>query len=422
MNVTFRRGVMKITHSAVAALVFVAGLAALVTAQAPSGDWVQWRGAKRDGAIASFSAPAAWPESLVQKWKVEVGAGYASPLLVGSRIYMFSRKGDNEVMSALDAATGRQLWTTGYPVSFTMQSATVRHGMGPKSTPVFANGKLFSIGMTGIVTAFDAATGRQLWQKPGSSLVPMFTTHAFSPVVDGGTVIFHLGGHNEGAVTAFDMNTGNVTWRWAGDGPGYGSPIVADIAGTRQIITITQGKLVGIEAATGTLLWERPFVSANFTNAVTPILDGQTVIVSGNGGPTAAFTISRRNNQWVTESAWENADSPYRLSNAVAVRDAVFGLTNRNSGQYFGVDRKTGKTLWLSEPRQAGNAAILRAGDTVFSLEDDGELVIFSSTPTGFQSVKKYKVADSETWTQPTISDNRIFVKDVSYLTLWTLN
>ena len=412
---------MNITHSAAAGIVFIAGFSAFVAAQAP-GDWTQWRGPQRDGVITSFAAPPVWPETLVQKWKVEVGAGYASPLLVGNRIYMFSRQGEREVMKALDAATGRQLWETGYSVTFTMQSAAVRHGPGPKSTPVFAGGKLFSIGMTGIVTAFDAATGRQLWQKPGSSIVPMYTSHAFSPVVEGGMVIFHVGGHNEGAITAFDINTGDVKWRWGGDGPGYGSPVVADIAGTRQIISITQGKLVGVEAATGKLLWERPFVSANFTNAVTPILDGQTVIVSGNGGPTAAFTISKRNNEWVTESAWENADSPYRLSNAVAVRDAVFGLTNRNSGQYFGVDRKTGKTLWLSEPRQAGNAAILRAGDTVFSLEDDGELVIFRSTPTSFEAVKKYKVADSETWAQPTISGNRIFVKDVSHLTLWTLN
>jgi outer membrane protein assembly factor BamB len=367
-------------------VVFV-GFSALTGAQRASSDYTQWRGPNRDG-----------------------------------RLYMFSRRGENETMSALDAATGKEIWQTGYPVSFTMHSAATKHGPGPKSTPVFSNGKLFSIGMTGIVTAFDAATGKQLWQKPGSMPLPMFTSHAFSPLVDGGLVFFHTGGHMQGAIKAFDVNTGAEKWSWNGDGPGYGSPIVAEFGGTRQLVTITQGKLVSLDPATGALLWERPYVSSNFTNAVTPVVYGQTLIVSGNGGPTVAVAVKKQNNQWVTENAWENADIPYRLSNSVLVGDALFGLSSKNSGQYFSVDAKTGKTLWSSEPRQAGQAAVVRAGDVVFSLEDDGELLVFRSGGTGFEQVKKYTVADSETWTQPTIIGNRVFVKDVSTLALWTLN
>jgi len=302
-----------------------------------------------------------------------------------------------------------------------MQKAAAQHGPGPKSTPVFANGRVYTIGMTGIVTAFDAATGKQLWQKSGSSVVPMYTTHAFSPLVDRGLVIFHVGGHNQGALTAFDANTGDVKWSWNGDGPGYGSPIVADLGGTRQIVTITQGKLVGLDAATGALLWERPYVIPNFTNSITPILYGQTIIVSG-AGPTTALTVSRKDNQWVTETAWENADVPLRMSNGVIVRDMLFSLSTRNMGQYFSVDAKTGKSLWMSEGRQAGNAAIVRASDLVFSLEDDGELVVFRSGQTAFEPLRRYKVAETATWAQPAISGNRVFVKDVSTLALWTLN
>lgn len=384
-------------------------------------DWTQWRGPGRDGAISSFTAPQTWPAQLTQRWKVDVGTGYATPLVAGDKVYMFSRKGENEVMMALDAATGKQLWETAYPVTFTMQSAAARHGPGPKSTPVFANGKLYSIGMTGTVTAWDAATGKPAWQKQGTGVVPMYTTHAFSPLIDRGNVLFHVGGHNEGALTAFDLNTGAEKWSWKGDGPGYGSPIIADLGGIRQIVTITQGKLIGIDPATGTLLWERPFVSSNFTNSLTPVLYGQTLIMS-NGGPMTAVSVTRRNNEWVTETAWENADVPARFSNAVIVGDMLFGLSSRNSGQYYSVDAKTGKTLWTSEPRQAGNAAILRGGDLVFSLEDDGELVIFRPGPTAFEAIRRYKVADSDTWAQPTISGNRVFVKDVSTLALWTLN
>jgi outer membrane protein assembly factor BamB len=396
-------------------------LGALLAAQRASSDYPQWRGQHRDGGASAFVPPTTWPDSLTLRWKAEVGLGYATPLVVGNRLFVFARRGENEVMSALDAASGKEQWHTSYPASFTMNKATARHGPGPKSTPVFADGKLFSIGMTGIVTAFDAGTGKQAWQKPGSELVPMFTTHAFSPVVDRGVVIFHVGGHDKGAVTAFDVNTGATRWTWSGDGPAYGSPIVAELGGVRQVITLTQSKLIGLDAASGALLWERSFVSSNFTNSATPILFGQTVIVS-NGGPVTAITLTKKDNQWVTEDAWTNPDVPYRLSNPILYRDRLFGLSARNTGQYFALDAKSGKTLWTSEGRQAGNAAIVQAGDLVFSLEDDGELIVARNTAASFDVVRRYKVSESDTWTQPAISGNRIFVKDVSTLALWTLD
>ncbi|HEX5109997.1 MAG TPA: PQQ-binding-like beta-propeller repeat protein [Vicinamibacterales bacterium] len=400
-----------------------AALSLSIEAQRPAADWPQWRGPNRDGA-APLAAPAAWPEQLSQKWRVTVGDGYATPLVVGNRVYQFSRQGDNEVMTAFDADTGKEVWKNpGYPAIFEMQSATKQHGPGPKSTPVFSNGRLYTIGMTGVVTAWDAASGKQVWQHPGDvKNMPMFTSHAFSPLVDRGLVIFHLGGNAGGALTAFDINTGAVKWSWKGDGPGYGSPVIADIGGTRQIITITQKTLVSVDAATGAVLWERPWVSPNQTNSITPVVYGQTVIVSGNGDPTTEFSVTKKGTQWVVEQAWQNADIPMRMTNPVLIGDTLFGMSTRNSGQYFAVDAKSGKTLWTSEGRQAGNAALASAPSLLLSLEDDGELVVAKASQTAFELVKKYKLADSATWTQAAYSGNRIYVKDVTNLTLWTLN
>jgi outer membrane protein assembly factor BamB len=394
-----------------------------VDAQRPASDWTQWRGVNRDGVAAAPSDAAAWPAQLTQKWKLEVGLGYATPLVVGNRIYQFARKGEREVMMAIDADSGKVLWETGHTAAFTPMSAAAPHGAGPKSTPVFSNGRLYSIGMTGIVTAYDAASGKQMWQKPGSPVVPMYTSHSFSPIINGQNVIFHLGGHDEGAITAFDVNTGDVRWTWRGDGPGYGSPVVADFGGTRQIVTITQGKLVGIDVASGALLWERAFVSPNFTNSATPIVAGDLLVVSsGNGPPTSAYRVSKKGAQWVVETAWENPEVPMRLSDAVAAGDVLFGISTRNAGQYFAVDMKTGKTLWTSEGRQAAHAAIARSGDLLFSMEEDGELVVARNSRTGFEPLHRYKVSDAATWAQPSYSGNRVFVKDVSTLALWTLN
>ena len=396
--------------------------------------WPQWRGAGRDGA-AAFKAPASWPDQLTLKWKVDVGLGYAAPITVGDRVFAFSRQGDDEVMRALDAATGKVLWETKYNATYKANAAATRtHGTGPKSTPTFADGRLFTLGMTGAVTAFDAATGKQLWQKPGGPVEPLYHT-AMSPLVDRGLVIVHVGGHNNGALTAFEARTGDVKWSWNGDGPAYGSPIAAELGGTRQIVTVTQDHLVGVSAATGELLWKRPYTVRATRNAVTPIIHGQTVIISGLGLPVTGFRVMNRGasgapdartlrvgvDAWGFEDVWTNNDVTMDMSTGVLIGNAVYGFSARNSGQFFALDANTGQTLWLSEPRQGDNAAIVRAGDLWFALETDAELVVSRANPKQHDIVKRYTVADSATWAQPVLSGNRIFVKDVSNISLWTL-
>ncbi|OLE84049.1 MAG: hypothetical protein AUF76_04480 [Acidobacteria bacterium 13_1_20CM_2_65_9] len=128
----------------------------------------------------------------------------------------------------------------------------------------------------------------------------------------------------------------------------------------------------------------------------------------------------KRDNQWTTENVWENADLPLYMTNGVVVGDTLFGMTHKNSGQFFAIDARTGKTLWTSAPRQATNAAIVHAGDVLFMLKDDAELIVAKASASSFEPVKRYTVADSATWAQPTISGNRMFVKDTNSLALWT--
>jgi outer membrane protein assembly factor BamB len=408
-----RRGAMRAEHLA-KAIAITTVWSSVVMAQ----DWPQWRGPNRDGAIAAFSEPASWPERLAQRWRVEVGLGYATPLLVGDRLYVFARQGDNEVMQALDAASGKIIWQTGYPATFEMIRQTVRHGPGPKSTPTYDNGRLFTLGMTGTVTAFDAQTGRQLWQKPGSLAQPMWHT-AMSPVVDNDLVIVHIGGPGDTALAAFDVATGEVKWRWDGDSPAYGSPIVAEVGGTRDVVTFTQRNLVGVAVESGQLIWQRPFRTTSDTNVQTPILYRGTLIEAGRENGITAFRVSR---QGATENLWHTDEVSMHMSNAVTFNGVLYGLSHLNSGQYFALDLDTGKVLWKGTPRQAENAAIVRADSTIFSLESDAELLVMRASRAGLQPLARYTVADSETWAQPVIAGNRIFIKDVSQLTLWAFN
>jgi outer membrane protein assembly factor BamB len=302
-----------------------------------------------------------------------------------------------------------------------MNPATARHRAGPKSTPTFADGRLFTLGMSGIVTAFDAETGRQLWQKPAPPVEPLYHT-AMSPVVEGDLMIVHVGGHNDGALTAFDVATGDIRWSWDGDGPAYGSPVVFDLEATRQVVTFTQENLVGVSVATGDLLWRRPYTTQATTTSQTPILYRNTLIETGRGNGITAFRVVRLADRWTTEDVWHTDDVSMWMTNGVVIDGVLFGLSHLNSGQYFGLDLDTGQVLWTSDPRQAENAAIVRAGDTIFSLEDDAELVVVRHSRTGFEPLGRYEVANSQTWAQPTLSTNRLFVKDVASLTLWTFD
>lgn len=405
-----------------AGLFAVVVLATSVETQDERGDWAQWRGPNRDGTVRSFRAPRAWPDALTLKWKIDVGTGYAHPLVVGSRLYMFARRGDDEVMAALEADTGRVVWESTYPARFTINSAAARHLAGPKSTPAFAHGKLFTLGMTGRVTAFDAGTGAQVWHTPPESRELLWGTRAFSPLVEQGLVIVHLGGHDHGALTALDADTGRVKWTWEGDGPAYASPIVVTLGGTRQIVTLSQRHLLGVAPATGEVLWRRPFVSRNQTNSFTPLLHGQTLIVSGQEMGITAFNVVKRNGQWMTDDVWTNEDVSIYMSTAVIARDALFALSHRRQGQFFSLDAATGRTLWTTKGRDGLNAALVNAGDVLFVLKDDAELIVAGPSRSAFEPLKRYTVATSETWAQPVVSGRRIFIKDVSTLAMWTID
>jgi outer membrane protein assembly factor BamB len=412
---------MKTARLSLVAAFLIVLTSTLAFAQSGALDYAQWRGQARDGSASGFEEPATWPESLTRRWRIDIGEGYATPLVVGDRVYTHARRGGDEIMMALEAASGTLIWETSYPAPYKMNPATSGHGQGPKATPLFHDGKLFTMGISGIVSAFDAATGRVLWQTDPPPVDPTFGT-ATSPLADGTHVIVHVGGHDQGALTAFDANTGAVVWRWAGDGPAYGSPFLASLDGTRQVVTISQQNVVGVSAATGELLWQRPIKSTYDNNSITPIQHGETLVISAQDKGITALRPARRNGQWNVEVVWETAEAGLYMSNGVLVDGTLFGLSHLNSGQFFALDVEDGSVLWTTRGREAENTAFVKAGTVLFMLNDDGELIVARANRTAFEPLRRYTVAETATWAQPTVSGNRIFVKDISSLALWTLN
>jgi outer membrane protein assembly factor BamB len=402
----------------------MAALAACAGAAAAQ-DWPQWRGPARDGlAGKGAAARASWPAALAQAWKVNVGEGHASPVVAGNRVYVFARRGEDEVLECLDLASGKSLWKQPHPAPYTMNPAARAHGKGPKATPVVAAGRVVTLGITGALTAHDAQNGRVLWrhdfQKRFKATAPIYGT-ATSPVVDGERVIAHVGGENDGSLSAFDAATGVERWSWKGDGPGYASPIVATLAGRRQVVTQTQQNVVGLAADTGELLWKVPFTTAYEQNCVTPVIGGDLLVYSGLDKGVSAVRIVKKGAAFAAEPAWTNDEVASYMSTPVLQGDVLYGLSHKKKGQLYALDLATGKTLWLSEGRVGDNAALVSLAGTLLALTTDSALIVAKQDPKAYSVIRTYSVADTPTWAHPAPTGDGILVKDRDSLALWRI-
>jgi len=404
---------------AVTVVVLVVALHQTLSAQ----DWNQWRGPGRDGVVPSFTAPKTWPETLKPVWKATVGAGYSSPVVVGGKVYIHARQEEREVVSCIDLKTGKLLWEDRYDAPYTVNRAAARHGPGPKSTPVIANGRLYTFGITEILSCYGLATGKLVWRKDFSAQFkktsPDFGT-AMSPVVDRGFLIAHVGTAGEGALTAFDAATGEVKWQWTGDGPAYASPIVVELGGARQVVTQSQANIVSVAAATGALLWKIPFTTMAVQNIVTPLVYKDLLIFSGLNKGVMAVRVAKTGDEWTTEQVWQNTDVAMYMNSPILNGELLFGLSHRNRGQFFCLDAATGKTIWIGEPQQGDNAAMLMAGRLILSLTSDADLIVSNVTATGVDLIRKYRVAESATYAHPVVAGRGVLIKDVSTLALWS--
>jgi outer membrane protein assembly factor BamB len=396
-------------------------LAATVSAQ----DWNQWRGPARTGATAAFRAPATWPERPKRIWKVPAGVGHSSPIVAAGRVFLFSRIAEQEVITAYDVATGKQIWRQGYDAPYKMNPAAAGHGEGPKSTPVFDQGRLFTFGISGILSAWDAKDGAVLWRKDFRKDFPSTSPEygvAMSPVVASGRLIVHVGGAGKGAILALDPARGGVLWSWKGDGPAYSSPIVADIGRTEHAITQSQSHVVGLSLADGRLLWRIPFTTSYDQNSVTPIVLDDLVIVSGLAKPLAALRVVLEDGKWVLAKVWQNDALPLYMSSPIVFDNHLYGLSQRNRGQFFCVDGRTGKTLWTTRGREGENAAMILAGNLLLATTTEGELIVARATPAAFEVIKRYTIAESPVWAHPAVVFNGVLIKDAESLAYWTFD
>lgn len=379
-------------------------------------DWPQWRGTHRDGIVAEFTVPAQWTTTPV--WEVTVGTGDATPALVGERLYVFTRQGDEEVILCLNAGDGAEIWRSAYAAP-ALSGPSARHP-GTRSSPAVAEGKVVALGATGVLSCVDAETGALSWRRE-TGPVPSFYTSS-SPLIADGLAIVQIGSEDNGGIVAYDLASGEVRWQWTGEGPQYSSPMLMEVDGVHQVVALTAASVVGVGLADGALLWQVPFVpQGRAYNAATPIVNGDIVIITGAGRGTKALRIVRQGEGFAPEELWANAEIATQFNSPVLVDGLLFGFSA--GGTLFCLDAQTGAARW-ADPTQldrGGFGQIVSLGSAIALLPASGELVLFAPTGDAYTELAKIKVSETPTFAHPVFSDNRLFVKGEDTLTLLTV-
>lgn len=402
--------------------ILLTGALLIADAQTAQPQWPGWLGPNRNGQVANVDTPATWPASLKRVWQVEVGEGYASPLVDGKRVYQHARIGAEEVVSCLDLSTGKLLWREGEDVSFTMGGGGLSHGKGPKATPVLADGMMFTHGIAGKLSARKLDNGALVWSK---DFLKRFEKNrpywgaSYSPLVDQSRVYIHPGHENDGALLALDCKTGKEIWSSEVVGPSYSSPFALDFGGVRQVVEWNHEDLVGLNAKTGQVLWRFHFPHRGTSqNTPTPIFHQGNILVGGENRGIRSMALKQNDGTWTIEQRWFQKQVVPDMATAVINGDRFFGLSEKKRGQFFCLDANTGKIIWLSSGRIAQHASFLSIPGFVLALLDDGELQLLHPTADTYKAVHTYQVSNGQTWTPPVLLNEGLLIKDKNTLSL----
>lgn len=404
-----------LTLCALAAL----GAASVVTRAAQ--DWPHFLGPARDGSYTGPALARDWPGGSPEElWRRDVGAGFAGPVVAGGRLLLFHRVGSEEVVEALDTATGEPIWRYGYPTTYRDDFG---FDEGPRSAPVVAGGRVFTFGAQGQLHAVDLETGAGLWSVDAMTRFQVrkaFFGAAGSPLVEDGRVIANVGGAEDGIV-AFDAGTGDIVWTFAGEEASYSSPVAATLGGVRHAIFLARDNVVSLDPATGAerfrLSW-RARIRAS-VNAATPLVIGDRLFISaqyGTGAGLFRVTADGVDEIWTSDDILSN-----HYATSVHSDGYLYGYHGR---QEFGpslraVALDTGEVAWDADRFGAGS--VLLADDLLVVMRESGELLLAEASPVALTPLARAQLLPGVVRAYPALAAGVLYVRNGSTLAAFDL-
>jgi outer membrane protein assembly factor BamB len=393
-------------------------LSVFVTANAQA-EWPQWGGPERNFVAKSKGLAAAWPEKGPQQlWTRPLGEGHSAIIVDGHTLYTMYSQGEQEIVIALAADTGKTIWEYRYEAP--TAGMNFREGLGPHSTPLLAGTLIFAVGATGKLHAIDKRTGKvswfhDLWKEYNGR--KMDRGYSCSPLAYKNTVILTLGGQGQ-ALVAFNQKDGSIAWKNLSIDMSPSSPIIIKVDGQDQMVAFMGKEIVGVDPNSGELLWSHGHATEWGLNISTPVWGGDNLLFlsSAYSGGSRVLKLTRKDGKTTVEELWFHRRLRVHHGTAIRIGDYIYASSGDFGPSFFSaVNVRTGEIAF--QDRSFPKTSFLYADGKLIILDEDGNLALATVSPAGLKVVSKVGLMKHLAWTVPTLVGTRLYVRDRQTIT-----
>ena len=371
-------------------------------------DFPQFLGPTRRATIDNVRLLPDWSELAPrEQWRRPIGKGWSSFAVVGQRAVTHELRGDKELVVCYALQTGMPIWVHRDTATY----VSVVAGDGPRATPTIVDGRVYTYGATGLLNCLDFADGRSLWQvdvlEDNDAPINQWGASC-SPLVVDDLVIVSAGGAGESALVAYDAKTGEKAWSAGSDRAGYSSPVVATLAGERQVLIVNAGSVAGHDISTGRLLWEHDWGGRNNISQPVAVGNDAVFLSSGYGVGSALLDVARDSEgAYLVEERWSNKNLETKFTNVVTLEGHVIGLDN---GILQCVDLATGQQRW--KRGRYGHGQILLVDDLLLVQTESGDVALVRVSPSEVRELGRFTAFDEKTWNNPVLVGRLLLLRN----------
>ena len=362
----------------------------------------------RDSVVRDVRIDTDWSRTPpVELWRRPIGPAWSSFAVAGDRFFTQEQRGEDEIVAAYSLKTGEPVWSHRDAARFWESNA----GAGPRATPTLSDGRVYTLGGTGILNALDARDGSVIWSRNAASdtgtKVPDWGI-ASSPLVIGDTVIVATAG----SLAAYELTTGKPRWFGPKDGWGYGSPHLATIDGVAQIVLLNGPGVIGVSPADGTVLWKHDWAGDSILQPAV-LAGGDLLIGSGSGlaenTGMLRVNVARDAKGWSVKERWTSTGLKPYFNDFVAHDGHAFGF---DGGILACIEVEDGTRKWKGGRYGHGQLVLLADQNLLLVLSEDGDLALVSATPDKFTEVARFQALDGKTWNHPVLVGDVLLVRN----------